>query len=205
MTTFHQITLVCPHCKNRLSDFELMSYTVYNTTRYPDGKVDMNPWQNNDKSIALCPVCNKVFWRADAMVGTEELPDETLPPAGDLFDLPFAMQNDSKKQLINFYNNLLQTGFANTIDKKIYLRLRIWWKINDFKRYQQPLFIELLKAKTIKRAKIIWRNRKESNKQFANFKPLFEENLKKLISIYQPENKDDYEYMAEMYRQMENH
>ena len=67
------------------------------------------------------------------------------------------------------------------------------------------MFKELLKAKTIKRAKIIWRNRKESNRQFANFKPLFEENLEKLVSIYQPESKDDYEYMAEMYRQLGNH
>ena len=102
-----------------------MSYTVYSSTRYPDGKVDMTPRQNSDKSIALCPVCNKVFWRGEAIVESEGLPDEALPSAGDLFDLPFAMQNDSKAQLINFYHNLLQTGFANTVDKKIYLRIRI--------------------------------------------------------------------------------
>jgi len=60
----------------------------------------------------------------------------------------------------------------------------------------------LLQAKTIKRAKFILKNRKESNKQFINFKPLFEENLKKLIAIYEPENPNESDLLAEMYRQL---
>jgi len=204
MTTFHQVTLVCPHCKAKLSDYELMSYTVYSSTQYPDGKVDIKPWQNTDKSIALCPVCSKVFWRAEAIVETEEIPDETLPSAGDLFDLPFARQDDSKEQLINFYNNLLQTGFANTIDKKIYVRLRIWWKINDYKRYQKPLLTALFKARTIKQARLIVKNRKESNRLFNGFLPLFKENLEKLIAIYNPEHKEERRLLEEIHRQLKS-
>ncbi len=204
MTTFRQVVLICPHCKTKLSAYELMSYTIYKSTQYPDGKVETKPWQTPDQNIGNCPQCNKVFWRSDAIVESEDLPDEDLPSVGDVYDLPFMMQDDSKEQLINFYNNLLQVGFANTIDRKIYLRLRIWWGINDFKRYRKPLLKELLKAKTFKRAKFILKNRKESNKQFANFKALFKENLEKLIAIYEPEHDGEQRLLKEMRRQLKN-
>jgi len=204
MTTFRQVVLVCPHCKTKLSGFDLMSYTVYQSTQYPDGKVETKPWQNRDTEIAICPECNKVFWRSDAIIESEDYPDEELPSVGDVHDLPFRMQDDSKEQLIHFYNNLLNKGFANTVDRKIYLRLRIWWGINDFKRYRKPLFIELLKSRTIKRARFILKNRKELNKRFINFKPLFKENLEKLIAIYVPENPNESILLAEMYRQLGN-
>ncbi len=202
MTTFRQVVLICPHCKSQLSAFDLMSYTVYKSTQYPDGKVETEPWQNSDQEIAICPQCNKAFWRSDAVVESEDFPDEDLPSVVDVHELPFMLQENSKEQLIHFYDNLLKDGFANTIDRKIYLRLRIWWGINDFKRYQKPLLMALLKARTIKRAKFILKNRKESNKQFINFKPLFEENLKKLIAIYEPENPNESDLLAEMYRQL---
>ena len=130
MTTFHPITLVCPHCGIKMSDYELMSYTVCSSTVYSDGLTVTEPWMNNDKAISLCPDCQQVFWREDAVTDRDNFPEEELPMAGELHDLPFALSDNFKVELIRFYVDLLKDGFANTVEKKVYLRLRIWWDIN---------------------------------------------------------------------------
>ena len=202
MTTFHQITLVCPHCGIKMSDYDLMSYTVHRSTVYSDGLTVTEPWINNDNAIANCPDCQQVFWREDAVLETDDLPEEELPMAGDIHNLPFALSETFREELIRFYVDLLKEGFANTTDRKIYLRLRIWWGINDFVRYREPIWKLLPQFTNLKRAKFLLANRRKSRLIFTEFKPLFRENLEKLIVIFKPEHEGEQIMLAEMYREL---
>lgn len=202
MTTFNPITLVCPHCGIKMEAYELMSFTVHKSTVYSDGMTVTEPWLNNDKAIAICPACKKPLWLEDARLETEEIPIDNLPLAGDVYDLPFAFSDTFKEELIHFYLNLLKSGFANTTDRKIYLRLRIWWGINDFVRYREPVWKLLPQFTSLKRAKILFASRRNSRLLFAEFKTLFRENLEKMIAIFKPEHEGEQVMLAEMYREL---
>lgn len=202
MTTFSQIILHCPHCRIKMQDYELMSYTIHHSTLYSDGKQITEPWINKDKAIALCPDCKEVFWRDDAPIQRDADRDDNLPSAGDVFDLPFALRDDAKEQFIQFYQKLLKSGFANTDDRKIYLRFRIWWGINDFKRYRKPLIEELSELGSLRRISAFLEYRRKSADLFNKHQSLFKENLEKLISIYKPEHEGEQLMLAEMYREL---
>ena len=202
MTTFSQIILACPHCGIRMGAYELMSYTIHSSTVYSDGMTVTEPWLNNDKAIAICPACKKPLWLEDALLDTEEISIDNLPLAGDVYELPFALSETFKKELIQFYVDLLKDGFANTTDRKIYLRLRIWWGINDFVRYQESVWKLLPQFTSLKRARNLLANRRNSRLVFAEFKPLFRENLEKMIAIFKPEHEGEQIILAEMYREL---
>lgn len=202
MTTFNTITLVCPHCAMKMGAYELMSYTIHSSTVYSDGMTVTEPWLNNDKAIVICPACKKPLWLEDARLDTEEISIDNLPLAGDVYELPFALSETFKEELIQFYVELLKDGFANTTDRKIYLRLRIWWGINDFVRYRKPVWKLLPQFTSLKRARILLANRRNSRLVFAEFKSLFRENLEKMIAIFKPEHEGEQIMLAEMYREL---
>jgi len=182
--------------------YEMMSYTIHSSSIYSDGMTVTEPWMNNDTAIAICPGCGKAFWREDARIETEEISIDNLPLAGDVFDLPFALSETFKEELIQFYIDLLKDGFANTTDRKIYLRLRIWWGINDFVRYREAIWKLFPQFTSLRRAKVLLANRRNSRSVFAKFKTLFRENLEKMIAIFKPEHEGEQIMLAEMYREL---
>lgn len=202
MTTFSPIIMHCPLCGIKMQDYEMMSITIHNSTLYSDGKQITEPWMNNDKATALCPSCKEVFWREDAAIQRDADREDDLPAAGDVYDLPFMLQDDAKEQLIHFYHKRLKSGFANTNDRKIYLRIRIWWGINDFVRYRKPLIKELTNIGSLRRIPAFLEYRRRSMYLFKNHQVLFNENLMKLISIFKPEHDGEQLMLAEMYREL---
>lgn len=202
MTTFSQIILHCPHCGIKMQDYEMMSITIHSSTLYSDGKQITEPWMNNDKAIALCPDCSKAFWREDAGIQREADREDGLPAAGDVYDLPFMFQDEAGEQLVHFYHNLLKSGFANTNDRKIYFRFRIWWGINDFIRYRKPLIQEFSELGSLRRISPFLEHRRKRAKLFNKHQNLFKENLEKLISIFKPEHEEEQLMLAEMYREL---
>ena len=180
----------------------MMSYTIYSSTVYSDGMTVTEPWMNHDKAVAICPECKKTFWREDARLDTDEIPEEVLPSAGDVYELPFALSETFKEELIQFYVDLLKDGFANTTDRKIYLRLRIWWGINNLVRYRKPIWKLFPQFTSLKRAKILLASRRNSRSVFDEFKSLFRENLQKMIAIFKPEHEGEQIMLAEMYREL---
>lgn len=202
MTTFSQIILHCPHCGIKMQDYEMMSITIHHSTVYSDGKQITEPWMNNDKAIAMCPDCNEAFWWEDAGIQRDADREDGLPSASDVYDLPFMLQDNAKEQLIQFYHKLLQSGFANTNDRKIYLRFRIWWGINDFIRYRKPLIQELSELGNLRRISPFLEYRRKSAALFNEHQILFKENLEKLISIFKPEHEEEQLMVAEMYREL---
>ena len=72
---------------------------------------------------------------------------------------------------------MLNEGFANTVEKNIYIRIEIWRTLNDSIRYDESLKGEVNDS-------------------------LFKKNLKKLIEIFEPINEEQILLVAEMYREL---
>lgn len=203
MTTFSTRILQCPNCENKMYTYQLNSYTVHSSTVYSDGKIVCNPPILFEKEILICTDCDKAFWRDDAMFEDEDysLSNDELPNAIDVHDLMFAFDSDFSTKLSEYYSNLLVNGFANTIDREIYLRTELWQLLNNSKRNKPNNILSYIKRSDIKelisRIKHIAKSDKSNN--------LFIGNLKKLISIYKANEDEELLLLAEMHRELGNH
>ncbi len=206
MTTFAKVFIKCPHCGIELYDYDLMSYTVYRSTIFSDAKMVSEPYTGNDRDIALCKVCNKLFWRADAMAlpETDELLSKDLEKAGDIMDLSMTKTEDFPENLIALYDELIRNGFAGTIERKIYLRIRLWWAINDLIRDYSSLAKQLSGLRSFGDLSRFVRNRISRKKSFWRQRKLFEENLRDLIKIFIVITEEDTLMLAEMHRELGN-
>lgn len=204
MTTFQPIILKCPLCNQKMHHYELTSYTVFHSTIYSDSKTITNSFADNNSAIRICASCNKAFWVDDAVIETDNpyaLVDN-VPKAMDILDLPFNMSEHVIENMIKFYENLLKQGFAYSNEKKYYLRIRLWWAINDLIRYRMP---GLKMFKELVHFHVFWNYLKNHYKQrqvFKNFNMLFSENLLQLISLTDIKSDEDYILMAEMHREL---
>ncbi|HDO27582.1 MAG TPA: hypothetical protein ENH02_05640 [Bacteroidetes bacterium] len=203
MTTFQQIVLKCPYCYHLMSDYELSSFTIRGSTLYSDGKSVTQPYLQTGKAIKVCSSCNRPFWFEDAVIDRE--PDfqeiNSLEDALDIYDLPLLRGENQPEGKIKYYNKLLKEGFANTNERKYYLRVRLWWAINDLVR--DPFSLKNMlrtKAKFHIFRKYI-QNKREQNILFKNLKNIFTENLSQLILLLDTENEDDLIILAEIYRE----
>ncbi len=203
MTTFNIITLTCPNCKSKMQTYELMSYHVHSSIIYSDGKVESNPSTPNNKSILVCPVCNKAFWNEDAV--HEEFDyekDEKLPNAMDVYDLPFAFEDDFSAKLVDYYFDLLNNGFASSNNNEIFLRIEIWHLLNNKIRYKPKTIFSNIKKYGFKQAVKTIENSRKAKLDFNSKIKQFDGNLKQLISIFIPEFDEEKLMLAEMHREL---
>jgi hypothetical protein len=180
-----------------MRDYELMSYTVHNSTTYSDGLCDDGI--SKIKDISICAACNKAFWREDAKL-TEELEWEAmeeLEGALDMMDLPWRFDDDRQEKKIIFYKELLENDFADNDWKETYLRTRLWWSINDLVRHLSRWH----HARNLKHLRFILKHRKESLRLFKKYEDLSNENLNRLIFLYIKKGDVDLLYLADMYRE----
>lgn len=204
MTTFLPIILQCPLCKQKMYNYELASYTVYRSTVFSDSKTITEPFISNDGAIKICPTCDQPLWAEDAKLNIENPYDfiDIVPKAMDIFDLPFNMTKNVNEIQIKFYKKLLEQGFAYSNEKKYYLRIRLWWAINDLVRYRTA-FQRLIKdvfhpIQLLRYCKNIFQN----SHLFKSYSDLFMDNLSQLIKLTDPKTGDDYFMLAEMHREM---
>lgn len=202
MTTFSRNIIVCPHCKSRMSAFQLMSYTVFNSEVFTDGKNISSSFVPKSERIKICYNCSKEFWEDDAEVVEPESYEglDELPGVLDVMDLPMSKSMDMDDNIIKYFNKLLSNGFCDTPEKEIYLRTEIWHKINDRYRYSQNIFKYLFSGRISAARRIIM-----SKLADIKYKSLFNENLKRLIDLYKTDDDDSRLFVAEMYRELGNH
>lgn len=202
MTTFSTRIIQCPLCKNMMSTYQLNSYTVFKSTVYSDGKIVSNPPIMHDKRILICSECKKPFWTDDAIIENEDsdLNIDELPNANDVHDLPFAFETDFSTKLAEYYSELLSQGFANTVDREVYLRTDLWQLLNNNIRNKPVNKVKDIIIGIVR--EVIPQNNtiEETDKTTE----LFENNLKKLIKLYEPNNNDDLLLLAEMHRELGN-
>ncbi len=203
MTTFQQIVLKCPYCHQPMSDYEMTSFIVRSSTVYSDGKSVTEPFPQNDKTIRVCPACNRPFWSEDAIIDRE--PDyskiDSFENALNIYDLLVTTGEDQPEGKINYYKKLLKESFANNNKRKFYLRIRLWWAINDLVRYPFSLKKKgQTKAKFHVFRKYI-KNKREQHALFKSFKDLFTDNISQLILLSDTENEEGLIMLAEMFRE----
>jgi len=181
--------------------YQLNSYTVFNTTVYSDGETVCNPPVMLDKNILICTKCTKPFWTEDAFLPEEnnDLSIEEFPQAKDVHDLPFAFDSDFSLKLTQYYSELLEKAFANTVEREVYLRIELWRLLNNGIR---NITDNSLKDKIIGIVKEVLS--KDDNLDPADRSDLFNNNLKKLISLYNPNTDDELLLLAEMHRECGN-
>lgn len=204
MTTFQPIILQCPSCKQKMYDYELMSYTVNSSTVYSDSKTITDSFVDDNRAFRFCPSCKQALWIEDAILDVEnpyELVD-SIPNALDVHDMPFNMSENIMQNKIDFYEKLLKQGFAYSSEKKYYLRIRLWWSMNDFVRDKYrflSLFRDLFHRK---RFCNLYKAYKDQKKNFVIYKDLFTDNLLQLIKLTNAKTEDDHLMLAEMYREL---
>lgn len=206
MTTFQPVILQCPICKQKMYSYELMSYTVYSSTVYSDSKCITEPFMDTDRAISICESCKQPFWTEDSQIETEnpyELVDE-LPKAADIYDLPEIRAENYQENLIKYYEKLIKTGFAYNNEKRYYLRIRLWWGINDLVRHRSSLISNIRAIKSFKTLNYYVKSRNKQRKIFNQFKRLFVENLIQLTLQIDPVTDDDHIMLAEMFRESGN-
>lgn len=204
MTTFFPVILVCPYCKQQMYEYQLASVTIYKSILYSDSKTETEPFITSNNSIKSCPTCINFFWQEDAVLPVENPYDlvDTLPKVVDIANFLFKMDGDFQVDLIKFYEKLLKQGFANNSEKKYYLRIRLWWAINDLLRNQvsfNKIFRELLVEHRIFD---FIKNRVQQKKLFKSFNKLFRENIEQLILLVNPADEDANFLLAEMHREI---
>jgi len=178
MTTLRTQILACPHCQNKMYTIGVMSYIIRNSEVFSDGKVISDPPRPSEKNILICNSCYQAFWKDDALLNDDNKEDiNELPEANSPSDLFPGFEADHKLKRASYYAELLDSGFASTKVREVYLRKKLWWFLNDGFRYNHK--------STIEDSKII-----------------FEDNLKKLIEIFEPINKEEQLLQIEMYREL---
>jgi hypothetical protein len=204
MTSFYPILIQCPYCKQKMFDYELSSYAVYHSTLFSDGKSSQNIGFTADQTIKICASCEQPFWVEQIAVDEEKLYQlrDSLPQAKSISDLPFMLNEKFPEELIKYYEKLLNTGFAGNSEKKYFLRIRIWWAINDLIRYRTNLFGLIRGTRKFNNLWSHFKNRRLQRQSFQSFTPLFINNLRELILLTIPIHEDDYIMLAEMYREI---
>lgn len=181
MTLIDSTILTCPHCGKYVRTLEILSYHVFETVLFSDGKADTTPILPNVSRILICPECNEVFWKddaeqvADSNNEMDKLKSVSVP--GDLF----AVRNsEDLLGQARYYFNLIKENFANNNERETYLRILLWHELNDIVRYNIPVKLTVLEEREL----------------------ILRENLLNLIKTFDPTYEEEKLLLAEMYREL---
>ncbi|PLX13519.1 MAG: hypothetical protein C0598_03405 [Marinilabiliales bacterium] len=181
MTLLETNILTCPNCSKFVQVLEVLSFHIFESEVYSDGKADTTPIMPNTSRILICPECNKEFWLEDAKnildneIISDEIKDVATPT--ELFSVK---NSDNLLGLSLYYKRLLDDQFAKTTDRESYLRILLWHELNNIVRYNIPIRNEVL----VQCDKMIF------------------ENLVQLVKIFNPVYLEEKLMLAEMYREL---
>ena len=201
MTTFRTRFIQCPACNEKMYIIELTSFIVLNSIVYSDGKCENNTPSSQDSEILICNACYKPMWKNDVILDEEYDENNNYPEVKDVYDLPIRFEADFSYKLSTYYDELLVVGFANTPEKEIYLRIRIWQLLNNSVRNKSKNKV----VNTIRSSFSAIADSTISSKEDKPEDDFFSSNLKKLISIYKPNTDEQQLLLAEMYREIGNY
>jgi hypothetical protein len=146
----------CPECKTNYCYTDMVSGNTTGAEFWSDGFY-YGPMLLDVARVAKCPMCNAFFW----------IPDNTIKDPADNQELaelenPFRFIDQPGRE-IKFVKESLKSGVINSVEKEIYIRVKLWHAINHLMRkyISQDLFAKITQ-------KI--------------FKPAESENVKKLKS-----------------------
>jgi hypothetical protein len=111
----------CPHCEQSVAQDSLASGNTIGATFWSDGRM-IAPMLPDSLDLVKCPKCMKLFW-FNKSIKVGELP-------------PFSQSNDIEPTALEY----IRYAEASKLPKKLakYIRIRAWWKANDYFRDITP-------------------------------------------------------------------
>jgi len=118
----------CPHCSNVFKSESLASGNTFGATHWSDGKVDA-PMLPEFSQIVRCAECEKFIWIKETEIAGEfdwfnREDDENPPQEWENARSPL----DPK---IEDFVIALEEGQGSSNEKESYLRMQLWWHLND--------------------------------------------------------------------------
>lgn len=200
MTTFETQIFNCEKCKERLYYYDLSSYFITDSESYSDGYINSNPTLPSFNQIVICPNCQHVKWKDD--IKTEEGYDtEDCIQCVDIGDIKRTFETNPNLELAKYYLYLINTGFTNSPDREITIRIEIWRTLNNSIRYSATKNTQGRESRLIKVTSLL-KHGKNAQKLSKEEERIFIPNLEKLITLFKPEYYEQELLLAEMYREL---
>jgi|MTBAKSStandDraft_2_1061841.scaffolds.fasta_scaffold35595_2 hypothetical protein len=169
------IYIECPRCNNIIRELSWSSWNTFGeTVHWSDGKAEslMVPLF---VKLASCRECEELFWLDEAKTVGEEVSIEDYMEWGEeyvssKFNTIEEYTKEYKKEYekarlkkeleqpkewrnaraikyagIEDYNKALEQGLGDSDGKEMYLRLQLWWALNDLIRYENKKHPELFR------------------------------------------------------------
>ncbi|MFA7062210.1 MAG: hypothetical protein WC156_15505 [Pedobacter sp.] len=123
----------CPTCQITIQRSSLASGNTFGAIYWTDGKMDAEMLPEYS-AIVKCPDCRNLFWIEDAIVIGEY--DWFR---GEDFEAPEEWKNAKSlidPQIDDYISAIEAKTFSDDSNREKYMRIRLWWLINDFVRYE---------------------------------------------------------------------
>jgi hypothetical protein len=159
----------CPACGRLIRQKTLMSGNTFGALTWTDG-YQVAPMLPSYPSMVKCN-CGNFFWLED-VESVGEIPFSARDVPEEWEAAP-----EATKLSLNEYREALSMGVGTSPEKERYLRVKLWWKIND-KRRQNPLEVP------------------------PEYQSLFRENLERLLEILSAESPGQKIMNAEILREL---
>ena len=122
--------IACPNCDALAKEPGLLSGNTFGATLWSDGKQEA-PMLPSFPAIVKCANCMQFYWIEDA-----EVIEENKPWNDEQKDTPIEWKNAPQVDWpsIDEFVDAIEKGLGDSRDKERYLRLHLWWAINDIIR-----------------------------------------------------------------------
>jgi hypothetical protein len=183
----------CPKCETIHMYTDVVSENTAETGFWSDGFL-MSPMKTDMIKFGKCHSCNAFFWIQENSFGE-------IAELSEFKNLgnSWSLDNISSKE-IDFIKDALRSGLANTFEKEIIIRIKLWHTINHIirKNESKGLF------KKIKQRFLETSDFKESQKLYNSYFSLKLNNLIRLSNLLKQDKNENTNYLlfAEIYREL---
>jgi tetratricopeptide (TPR) repeat protein len=183
----------CPKCEAKHSYTDMISEKTDGAEFWSDGFC-MAPIRKDIIKFARCPACNTFFW----------LKENSIQEPADLLEIKnlensWSLDNMSRKE-IDFLRDVFRSGLADTPEKEIILRIKLWHVINHIiRKYDAQGFFTMIKQKFFESQEF-----KDSQKLYNSIFPKKLNNLIRLSNLMKLDKNENANYLlfAEIYREL---
>lgn len=164
--------VACPHCGAVARQQTLFSGNTFGAVYWSDGKREA-PMLPDLPALTRCHGCRRLYWLQDArQLGELDAPGPRQQVPEEWHRAPCAQAPD-----VEDYAEALTGGLASDRHREQYLRVRLWWAINDLVRGRPGAEIP------------------------AEYRDLFYENLRGLFALLDEDNPAERVPKAEVARE----
>ena len=197
MTTFETQIFNCGKCNEKLFYFELTSFYIIESESYSDGYMDSSPPLPSFNQVVICPNCQHIEWKDD-IINEEGNNIEDCIQCTGLDDIMRSFEIRPNLKMAGYYMDLINSGFADSVDREVSIRIEIWRTLNNSIRYSDH--VKTGPSGILKKAQSVFGGNSVifSEEEYNIYKP----NLQRLTTLFKPEYYEQELLLADMYREL---